>query len=165
MGGLSILLILGILMSMYVFFLIVLIIFIIYLCVNYIFECLFLHHVSQAKTSWIPFYKKYLLGKVANKSSQGIMLMIVDIFIFLFIVIGVFATHLPAMVNYFLFWATLILIAISFIFNIYLSHWIMKKTNNHLIDLFTVINVLTLGFSRSLILFLLKHQLSIKEIN
>ena len=61
-----------------------------------------------------------------------------------------------------IFFLIIVLLVLSFIFNIVLSHHIMKKVTGKFVDLLTILNVLTLGFSRSIILFIIRNQKKLK---
>ena len=168
MGGISVFILLSILMSMFLVFLVVALVVLAYLLINYIFESIFLYAVSKANhykypiTSWIPFYNKCILGKVADKQGLGKLLCGIDVLVFLLIIISYYATNLPAGVNTMIFFLIIVLLVLSFIFNIVLSHHIMKKVTGKFVDLLTILNVLTLGFSRSIILFIIRNQKKLK---
>ena len=137
-----------------------------YLCMNYIFESIFLYRVSQIRNyshgflAWIPFLNKLRLGQIAGKKNVGILLTILDI-----ICTACFAemcfgpqsmadTSLNSIIS--ILW--LVTFPIVFILNIYLSHRIMKKVMPRWADLLTLANVFTAGISRSIILFLLRNR-------
>ena len=72
MGGISVMLLMGMLSAMYVFFIAVIAVLIIYFAVSYVFEsiaamgmCKNLYY-KHSGIAWIPFYNKYLLGKIAG---------------------------------------------------------------------------------------------------
>ena len=79
MGGISVMLLMGILSAMYMFFIAVIAVLIIYFAVSYVFEsiaamgmCKNLYY-KHSGTAWIPFYNKYLLGKIAGNKALGII--------------------------------------------------------------------------------------------
>ena len=79
MGGISVMLLIGMLSAMYVFFIAVIAVLIIYFAVSYVFEsiaamgmCKSLYY-KHSGTAWIPFYNKYLLGKIAGNKALGII--------------------------------------------------------------------------------------------
>lgn len=170
MGGLSVFILLGILMSMFFVFIIIIFIVGLYLLINYIFESIFLYTVSKENhdkypiTSWIPFYNKCILGKVANKKSLGNFLCIIDIITVILILISYFAVNLPPTLNTTIFFLIIILLVVSFILNIVLSHHIIKKVTEKLVDVLTILNVLTLGFTRSIILFIIRNHRKLKQV-
>lgn len=164
MGGLSILFILGILMSMYLLLMIVLIIIIVYSLVNYIFESIFLYKVAKRRkykypvTAWIPFYNKCILGRIANNKKQGVSIFIIDLILIILILLSITENKFSSTVNTFIFILTVILIIVNFILNIIVSHNIMKKVLSKSADFLTLLNVFTIGFSRSIILFTLRDS-------
>ena len=87
MGGISVLLLLGILSTIFWFFVAIFVIIAIYLLITYIFESVAISRINKNQkcnatfTAWIPFYNKYLLGKIANLKNQGIVLGIINIII------------------------------------------------------------------------------------
>lgn len=155
------LLILGLLLSFYVVIIIAMIVCVIYFLVNYIFEALFLSHFVKCVDypvflPWIPFANKLILGRMAKKETLGIILMILDLIICIITVALFFIDSL--------WWVELLLFMVNFIMNTYLAYQVMKEYHVKYSDVFTVINVLTLGFSRALILFL-NHNQMIMENN
>ena len=70
-------LLMGMLSAMYVFFIAVIAVLIIYFAVSYVFEsiaamgmCKNLYY-KHSGTAWIPFYNKYLFGKIAGNKALG----------------------------------------------------------------------------------------------
>lgn len=164
MGGISVLFILGILMSMYVIFVGILVVAVIYILVNYIFESIFLYKVSKklkykySITSWIPFYNKCILGKIANRKTQGITIFIINLIIIALIVVSYFSTNFSDTVNMTIFLSIIILMIVNFILNIIISHNIIKKVIPKFVDFLTLLNVFTFGFSRAIILFIIRNN-------
>ncbi len=164
MGGISVFILLSILMSVFFVFLIIAIIIGIYMLINYIFESIFLHTIAKENhykypiTSWIPFYNKCILGRIADKKGLGIALSIIEIFSLILIIISYRITTLPGVMNTIIFLLIILLLILSFIFNLVLSHSIMKKVTLKFADFLTILNVLTLGFSRSIILFIMRNR-------
>ena len=72
MGGISVMLLMGMLSAMYMFFIAVIAVLIIYFAVSYVFESIAAMgmcknlYCKHSATAWIPFYNKYLLGKIAG---------------------------------------------------------------------------------------------------
>ena len=145
MGGISVLVVLGLFMSFYAVYLFLIFISIFYLVENYIFESLFLYNKTHSKKSWIPYYSKYLLGKEVALEKEGLFLMMIEI-------MGTILFYLSLNVQL----GSLVLL--SFIMNIYISHQIIKKVYPKYGDWITVFNVLTLGFFRSISLFLVRNK-------
>ena len=155
MGGISVLVVLGLFMSFYALYLFLIFISIFYLVENYIFESLFLYNKTHSKKSWIPYYSKYLLGKVALEK-EGLFLMMIEIMgtILFYLSLNVQLGSLDTII-FLLFLGCVLL---SFIMNIYILHQIIKKVYPKYGDWITVFNVLTLGFFRSISLFLVRNK-------
>ena len=136
------LVVLGLFMSFYALYLFLIFISIFYLVENYIFESLFLYNRTHLKKSWIPYYSKYLLGKEVVLEKEGLFLMMIEI-------IGTILFYLSLNVQ---------LGSLDTIMNIYISHQIIKKVYPKYGDWITVFNVLTLGFFRSISLFLVRNK-------
>ena len=152
---------------------------IIKIIITYIFENIFLYKVSKREKYKYPFISfispinKYYLGKIANSPKVSIYLVISYTFLLLFclafyitykfdslnpsLLKTIFDSFLNIM-NYIPLSLIIILIIGNFISNIYLSHKIMKKTVGKNSTLFTVLNILTLGISRPIILFAIRNK-------
>ena len=156
MGGISVLVVLGLFMSFYALYLFLIFISIFYLVENYIFESLFLYNKIHSKKSWIPYYSKYLLVKEVALEKEGLFLMMIEIMgtILFYLSLNVQLGSLDTII----FLLFLGCILISFIMNIYISHQIIKKVYPKYGDWITVFNVLTLGFFRSISLFLVRNK-------
>ena len=59
---------------------------------------------------------------------------------------------------------TIIAVIINVVLNIVLSHHIIKKVTEKLVDVLTILNVLTLGFTRSIILFIIRNHRKLKQV-
>ncbi len=156
MGGISVLVVLGLFMSFYALYLFLIFISIFYLVENYIFESLFLYNKTHSKKSWILYYSKYLLGKEVALEKEGLFLMMIEIMgtILFYLSLNVQLGSLDTII-FLLFLGCVLL---SFIMNIYISHQIIKKVYPKYGDWITVFNVLTLGFFRSISLFLVRNK-------
>ena len=156
MGGISVLVVLGLFMSFYALYLFLVFISIFYLVENYIFESLFLYNKTQSKNFWMPYYSKYLLGKEVALEKEGLFLMMIEIMgtILFYLSLNAQLGSLDTII-FLLFLGCILL---SFIMNIYISHQIIKKVYSKYGDWITVFNVLTLGFFRSISLFLVRNK-------
>ena len=156
MGGISVLVVLGLFMSFYALYLFLIFISIFYLVENYIFESLFLYNKTHSNESWIPYYSKYLLGKEVALEKEGLFLMMIEIMgtILFYLSLNAQLGSLDTII-FLLFLGCILL---SFIMNIYISHQIIKKVYPKYGDWITVFNVLTLGFFRSISLFLVRNK-------
>ena len=156
MGGISVLVVLGLFMSFYALYLFLIFISIFYLVENYIFESLFLYNKTHSKKSWILYYSKYLLAKEVALEKEGLFLMMIEIMgtILFYLSLNVQLGSLDTII-FLLFLGCVLL---SFIMNIYILHQIIKKVCPKYGDWITVFNVLTLGFFRSISLFLVRNK-------
>lgn len=156
MGGISVLVVLGLFMSFYAFYLFLIFISVFYLVENYIFESLFLYNKTHSKKAWIPYYSKYLLGKEASLEKEGLILMIIEIIgtILFYLSLNIQLGSLDTII----FLLFLGCVLVSFIMNIYFSHQIIKKIYPKYGDWITIFNVLTLGFLKSISLFLIRNK-------
>lgn len=160
MGGISVLVLLGIMSAIFYLFIAVFIIIVIYLVVVYIFESIFMMKVLKNSNkkgrllAWLPFYNKYLLGKIADRRAQGIAILIINLIV---VGVGVFFYLKPTFYAE-LFGIFLLLILINFILNIVVSHNIFKKALSKYGDILTIFSVLTLGLLRPIFLFVLRNK-------
>ena len=158
MGGMSVLILMGILSFIFYALLACFLIIVIYIIISYIFESIALMNMSKnlnykaPVTSYIPIYNKYILGKVANNKALGIILMIDNIIII--------ALALATYFNYnpWIFLVLLACILISFILNIILSDKIFRDVLKKYSVICTIFSVLTLGFLRPIFLFAISYK-------
>lgn len=79
MGGFGIAILFSLFSFVYLFFVAIAISVILYLLYSYVFQSIasmcMLKNIGYAYpfTAWIPFYHKYLLGKIANKQILGVL--------------------------------------------------------------------------------------------
>lgn len=164
MGGISIFMVLGILMSVAILFLVALLIFMVYLIMNYVLESIFLYHISKKLNyqypilSWLPFYNKYYLGKVGKKELQAKVLLMNYFILVVLLSISSMVSSLPTGVNTLIFIFTLLSSLLNFVLNIWISHHIMKVAIPKIATYLTLLNVFTLGLSRSIILFVIRNN-------
>ena len=160
MGGMIVLLLIGLMSAIFFLFMAMSIIIVIYLLIVYIFESIFIMKVlknSRKKTyllAWIPFYNKYLLGRIANKKVLGVMSALTGLTLtgmsIYFYINSIFDVKL--------FGFFLVLVLIDFIINIVISHRIFKKALVKYGDILTIISVLTLGLLRPIFLFAIRNK-------
>lgn len=160
MGGISVMFLLGMLSAVYVFFIAVIAIAVIYYAVSYIFEsiaamcmCKNLYYKHSA-TAWIPFYNKYLLGKIAGNKVLGIIEGVLNLTIATVAVLFfVFKLEIGTICVI----SLLACIIASFVIDVIIADKIFKNLNVKYSDVLTVINVLTFGLSRPIILSVVKN--------
>ncbi len=164
MGGISVLLLLGILSTIFWFFVAIFFIIAIYLLITYIFESVAISRINKNQkcnttfTAWIPFYNKYLLGKIANLKNQGIVLGIINIIIVIMFIYFYYTVEF----NLWLLLIFFILVITSFILNIVISHKIFTQAIGKYGDIFTVFSVLSLGILRPIFLFIIRNNNNIR---
>ena len=151
--------------------------------ITYIFESIFLYNVSKKEQykhtfiSYIPIANRYYLGKVANKNVIGIINIIVQILILSWWVLFFITDFYMYVLNPITdgsdtyntvinpIWILIILMLINFILSTYLSHKIMKNIIGKKAVLFTILNIVTLGISRPIVLFVIRKNKKEKIIN
>ena len=159
MGGISVMLLMGMLSAVYVFFIAVISVLIIYFAVSYVFEsiaamgmCKNLYY-KHSGTAWIPFYNKYLLGKIAGNKALGIIEGVLNLsiatvavlfFCFELEIIGLIALLACAIA--------------SFVIDVIIADKIFKNLNIRYSYVLTVVNVLTFGLLRPIILFIFRNK-------
>lgn len=156
MGGISVLVVLGLFMFFYALYLFLIFAILFYFVENYIFESLFLYKKFHTKKAWIPYYNKYLLSKEAHQEKLGFILIFIEIIgtILFYLSLNVYLGSLDTVI-FILFVLSLIF---SLIIHIYFSHQIIKRVYPKYVDWITIFNVLTLGFFKSIILFLIRNK-------
>ena len=158
MGGMSVLILMGILSFIFYAIVACFFIIVIYIAISYAFESIALMNMSKnlnykaPVTSYIPIYNKYVLGKVANNKALGLILMVDNIIILTLGLITYFYY------NSWAFLAFLVCILISFILNIILSDKIFRDVLKKYSVICTIFSVLTLGFLRPIFLFAISYK-------
>ena len=161
MGGISVLILLGILSVIFYIFIAIFFLIVIYLVITYIFESLALARMCKNSNykhsflAWIPFYNKYILGKIVNKKVLGMIVAIANLFI---IMIAVYL-YITNIFNAILSIALLVLVIVAFVLDIIISHNIFKKSTFKYHDIFTIFSALSLGFLRPIFLFILRNNI------
>ena len=165
MGGLSVIFLMSILSFIFLLYISLLVITIIYVIISYIFESMTITTINNnlnhkhPYTAWIPFYNKYLLGTIAGNKVLGhltAILNFINMSLTAYFYIYQKLTLIP-------FCVLLVSLILSFIFNTIISYKIYKSTTNKYGDILTVLTVLSLGFLRPIILFLIKDKITVKE--
>lgn len=161
MGGISVLLLMGILSAIFFIFLAIFIVIVIYQIITYIFESFAIMEMGKnlqykaVGTAWIPFYNKYLLGKIAQHKVLGVILTILNVVI---VITGI-GSYVQNDLNAILFGTFLICVFASFILDSIIAHKIYTKAIGKYGDILTVFGVLTLGFLRPIFLFVVKNKI------
>lgn len=160
MGGISVLFLMGILSFIYLFVITFIVIIIFYVLISYIFESLSIVSMSRnlkyknVNTGWIPFYNKYILGKIGDSKFLGITLLITTLISTITIILFfLFKEPQPILIVIFL-----ISILTTFILDIILSHRIFNKYSKNFKDVMTALSVLSLGFLKPIFLFIIRNK-------
>ena len=162
MGGISVIFLMGI-FSVWVFvFIAIFATIVIFAVINYIFESISISCIGNKMNcsfkfiSWIPFYNKFLLGKIGGNKIIGGILGILNLFIVLF---GIYF-FVNTKTNYIIVCIFILCLLLSFILDTILSYKIYSKAVNKYSSLLTVLNILSLGILRPLILFVIRNKVS-----
>lgn len=157
MGGISVMLLIGMLSAMYVFFIAVIAVLIIYFAVSYVFEsiaamgmCKNLYY-KHSGTAW----NKYLLGKIAGNKALGIIEGVLNLSIATVAVLFFFFELEIGIIGLI---ALLACVIASFVIDVIISDKIFKNLNIRYSDVLTVVNVLTFGLFRPIILFVFRNK-------
>ena len=160
MGGISVFILMAILSFMFFTFVAIFLAIVVYTAITYIFESIAVMSMSKnlgykaIYTSWIPFYNKYLLGKIAENKVLGIILALLNI---ITTGIGIFC-YVRNEFNPITFLLFLICVLIGFILDTIISHKIYIKAINKYGDILTIFSVLTLGLLRPIFLFIIRNK-------
>lgn len=162
MGGISVIFLMGI-FSVWVFvFTAIFATIVIFAVINYIFESISISCIGNKMNcsfkfiSWIPFYNKFLLGKIGGNKIIGGILEILNLFIVLF---GIYF-FVNTKTNYIIVCIFILCLLLSFILDTILSYKIYSKAVNKYSSLLTVLNILSLGILRPIILFVIRNKVS-----
>ena len=168
MGGFSVAVLMSILSFIYLFFIAIFVAIVLYIIMSYTFQGISIMCMSKNMgyknifTAWIPFYNKYLLGKIAgNKIMGGIS----GVLSFISICLGT-SFYINKELEIVLFIILAISLTIAFILDTIIAHKIYKSRANKYGDILTVFNILSLGLLRPIFLFIIrnkKEQCSIKQ--
>ena len=162
MGGISVIFLMGI-FSVWVFvFTAIFATIVIFAVINYIFESISISCIGNKMNcsfkfiSWIPFYNKFILGKIGGNKIIGGILGILNLFIVLF---GIYF-FVNTKTNYIIVCIFILCLLLSFILDTILSYKIYSKAVNKYSSLLTVLNILSLGILRPIILFVIRNKVS-----
>ena len=150
MGSISVLFLMGLLLGIYFFIISFIFIIIFYVLISYIFESLAITSMSKnlksknIYTGWIPFYNKYILGKIGNSEPLGITLFITTLISTITIILFfIFKEPQPVLI---------------IILDIILSNKIFNKYSKNFKDVMTALSVLSLGFLRPIFLYIIRNK-------
>lgn len=158
MGGISILFLMGIFSVIFFAYCTVFIGVIAYTAISYLFEsisvfcmCKNLGYKPYA-AAWVPFYQKYLLGRIVGNRAQGAILGLLNLAVVGF---GIGSVYYYSIFLFGLFLAACIL---GFVLDMILAHKIYKSVTSRYGDILTIVSVLSLGLLRPVILFIIRNK-------
>lgn len=155
MGGISVLFLMGILSTIFLFFVFIFISMVFVYIIGYLFEGLTVSSYLTEKRyqAWIPFYNKYLLGNITGEHQLGIVSAICS-------VPGIIMGYVLFMIgelNYVLFGIFLLILIVGFIVDHIIAYHYISQRSRYA-NVLIVISVLTLGILRPIMLFILKDR-------
>lgn len=160
MGGISFGILLGILTSVYLFFVALFAAIVLYTVISYTFEGISVMSMSKRAgrkntiAVWVPFYSKYLLGKAASNKGAGAASGVLTALVF-GCCVWLYMYREPETVVFALLGVSLF---IGFIIDTIIAHGIFKSRTRKYGDVLTVVNVLTLGLLRPILLFAVRNR-------
>lgn len=143
---------------------------------KYVFESIFLYKYSKRAgyphplTAWIPIYNKCILGRAAGKENYG---KYICVFVCIRITYHIFTNIVFLMADAInndmlseaiskctemMYLLPVVLLLVGFILNLYLAHIIIKRAFPETAIFLTLLNIFTLGFSRPIILFIIRNN-------
>ena len=160
MGGISVLVLMSILSFIYLFFIAIFIAGVLYIIISYVFESISIMCMSEKMgyknnfTAWIPFYNKYILGKIAgNKLIGGIS----GILTFVSICICT-CFHINQELVIVLFSILMNSLIVTFILDTIIASKIYKSHTSKYGDILIAFNILSFGLLRPIFLFILRNK-------
>ena len=152
MGGISVML----LLSFFVFFIVILAAIVLYCLISYIFESIAIMRLSgkNAAAAWIPFYNRYLLGKIAdNRVMGGIAGVLAAVSFCLGISLLIPWEGEPLVLP-----LLVACLTATFILDTIVAHLLYTRYSEKYGDLFTIFTALTLGLLRPFFLFAIRNK-------
>lgn len=160
MGSLSVIVLMSMLSFIFLFFITIFIVAILYTIISYTFQGISIMCMCKnmkyknAFTAWIPFYNKYLLGKIANNKIMGVLsgfLSLISICLVTYFYIHKELEIVPFII-------LIVILIITFILDTIIAHRIYKSRANKYGDILTVFNILSLGLLRPIFLFIIRNK-------
>lgn len=166
MVGFSIAIFMSILYFIYLLFIAIFAAAILYLIISYTFEGISIMCMSKKLkykdtfAAWIPFYNKYMLGKIAKSRTIGL---ISGILYFVSLSLSIYF-YIHNKLETALFIILIISLIVTFILDTIISHKIYKARTSKYSDILTIFSILTFGLLRPIFLFIVRNK-SIEEEN
>ncbi len=160
MGGLSVMLLMSIISFIYIAFIAVAAAVIVCTVINYIFESISVMCIlknmryNYSFAAWIPFYNKYLLGRLAGNKTAGAILGILNL---ASASLSVFF-YIHKEIEVVLFSILLVCLIIGFILDTFIAYKAYSRATKYC-DILTVLTVLSCGLLRPVILFVIRNKI------
>lgn len=160
MAGFSVVVFMSVLSFIFLFFVTIFLAVVLYIIINYIVESTLImcicRNLDYRKniTAWIPFYNKYLLGKIAGHNILGKILAILTFISFSLIIYF----YINQEFEIILFSILITILIISLILDIIIAHNIYKKYANKYSLVLTIFTILSFGLLRPIFLFILRNK-------
>ena len=160
MGGFSVVVLMSMISFIYLFFIAIFVAVVLYIIISYTFQGISIMCMSKNMgykntfTAWIPFYNKYLLGKIAGNKIMGV---ISGVLSFISIFLGI-CFYINKELKIVLFIILTISLIITFILDTMITHRIYKSHAKKYGDILTVFNILSLGLLRPIFLFIVRNK-------
>ena len=164
MAGFSIIALMTLIIPLLLAFVALLIFLIIYGIVCYFLKSISIYKISKNKnynhplTAWIPFYNNINLGKIAGKEIYGLIIFLCDLVMIGTIIISTYSTSVTMNVNKILTTLSSLSMLAVLILSIYVSNTIIKKAYPKNSKILCIINIITLGFFKTIILFIMRNN-------
>lgn len=153
MGGISVLLGMGVLITLMILFIVIGI----FIVIAYLFESIAIfsfrknHGYKNNIISFIPCYNKYLYGKIADSKILGSIVSVISLSKLVCFILYFFYSNSLA------FWLLIVFTIINFILNAVLSSRIYKKYSKQDV-LFTILSIITFGVLRPIFIFAIRNN-------
>lgn len=160
MGAMSVLFLMGILSSIFIFFITIFIVIVAYSVMSYVFESMALRLMTknlwnkEGMRVWIPFYNKSIFGKIVGYKALGMISSCLTLISFLLSMYFFFYQQLKMV----LFLVLLLMLIITFILDTFIAHRIYMNVSPRYGDILTATTILSLGLLRPLFLFLVRNK-------
>ena len=109
--------------------------------------------------AWIPFYNRVLLGDFADNKKLGLITFILNIiYLLVFVAFIGFDEYMTKSTMNILSLLITLLAIIIYVLNIVLAHYLMEKSIPKVAVPLSILNVVTFGISKAIILFILRNN-------
>ena len=164
MAGFSIIALMTLIIPVLLAFVALLVFLIIYGIVCYFLKSASIYKIAKRKNydypiaSWIPFYNNINLAKIAEKEAYGWIIFICDLVLITTIGMSTYLTDVPTSTDKLITSLSSMSMLVVIILSIYISNRIIKKAYPTISKVICIINIITLGFFKSIILYAIKNN-------